>query len=303
MKNTTRSSILKRYYGCTLFFFLLNCTLLAQVKIGENPNAINTASILELESTSRALVLTRVTDVQMQAIKPLDGAIVYNIDQQCVFYFDELVWQNLCTQGAQGGPNTGATIVDNGDNTYTFTDRNGNETVITFDTSGGSALTGDVGSLFFVDTDGTVTENNTELYWDNTNSSLGIGTNTSLNDKLTINGTLGVSSGSETEPSYRFSNDADSGMYRIGENEIGFVTAGNEIMRMDENSLILRTLCAYLIPKSAIKLGKLCSSKSMNTQKIVVKITLPLQNNIFSKIIIIPFLGFFFILPFPLLGH
>ncbi len=40
----------------------------AQVKIGQNPNSINSASIVELESTDKAFVLTRISTAQMQAI-------------------------------------------------------------------------------------------------------------------------------------------------------------------------------------------------------------------------------------------
>lgn len=71
----------------------------AQVKIGDNLQTIDGSSLLELESTSRALVLTRVTQAQMNAISPLHGALVYNTDVDCVFVFDGLVWENLCNAG------------------------------------------------------------------------------------------------------------------------------------------------------------------------------------------------------------
>ena len=69
----------------------------SQVKIGENPQNIDPSSLLELESSSRALVITRVTDSQMQALSPLQGALVYNTDQGCVYYFNGGTWENLCT--------------------------------------------------------------------------------------------------------------------------------------------------------------------------------------------------------------
>ncbi len=178
---------LKLRWRVLIFFLLWFSTSYSQVKIGDNPNTIDAASLLELEGTSRTLVLTRVTDVQMQAITPLQGAIVYNIDQQCIFYFDQTNWKNLCAEGGSGGD--GATLVDNEDNTYTFTDANGVETIISF--SEGGFLTGDSGSLFFAGTDGNASENNTELFWDNTNNRLGIGTNSNLNYKLNVNGNIG----------------------------------------------------------------------------------------------------------------
>ncbi|MEM1258204.1 MAG: hypothetical protein AAGH81_06730, partial [Bacteroidota bacterium] len=72
-------------------------TLTAQVKIGENPQNIDPASLLELEGNSRALVITRIGDAQMQGLFPLRGALVYNTDQECVFYFNGTSWENLCS--------------------------------------------------------------------------------------------------------------------------------------------------------------------------------------------------------------
>jgi hypothetical protein len=60
----------------------------AQIKIGDNPQNINAGSLLELESTNRAFVITRVTTVQMNAITPIEGAMVYNTDIQCLHYYD-----------------------------------------------------------------------------------------------------------------------------------------------------------------------------------------------------------------------
>ena len=71
-----------------------------QVKIGENPQNIDASSVLELESNSQVLVITRVTTAQMNAITPLRGALVFNNDENCVFYYDGAEWVNLCLQGA-----------------------------------------------------------------------------------------------------------------------------------------------------------------------------------------------------------
>lgn len=68
----------------------------SQIKIGENPQQIDASSILELESANRALVLTRITDAEMNSFTPLRGALVYNTDSQCIFVFDGTIWKNLC---------------------------------------------------------------------------------------------------------------------------------------------------------------------------------------------------------------
>ncbi len=70
--------------------------LQGQIKIGENPQTLDPASVLELESTSRALVITRLTDTQMNNITPLRGALVYNTDEDCIHYYDGTQWVNIC---------------------------------------------------------------------------------------------------------------------------------------------------------------------------------------------------------------
>ena len=99
-----------------LFFVFTSLCLEAQVKIGQNPNLIDSASIVELESTDKAFVLTRVTTAQMQAIAPLNGALIYNTDTDCVHYFDGATWNNLCSTSQAGT----FTFVDNNDGTFTI---------------------------------------------------------------------------------------------------------------------------------------------------------------------------------------
>jgi len=83
-----------------LFFIILNTSLYSQVKIGDNPSAIHSNSILELESTDKALVISRMSGAQMSAIIPLRGALVFNTDQNCVFMYDGTSWRSLCNTGA-----------------------------------------------------------------------------------------------------------------------------------------------------------------------------------------------------------
>ncbi|MGN7515000.1 MAG: hypothetical protein ACTHOM_11520, partial [Allomuricauda sp.] len=88
-----KTSILSLIIG-----LLLNNTLSGQVKIGNNPQNLDPASVLELESTTRVLVITRVTDAQMSLIDPLPGAMVYNTDQECLHYYNGTVWVNICDE-------------------------------------------------------------------------------------------------------------------------------------------------------------------------------------------------------------
>src|SRR5690606_9157524 len=81
-----------------LFFCLLWAIMIqAQIKIGDAPQNIDGSSLLELESESKVLVITRVTTAQMDLIvNPLAGALVYNTDIDCVHYHNGTDWVNIC---------------------------------------------------------------------------------------------------------------------------------------------------------------------------------------------------------------
>lgn len=62
----------------SLFSITLN-TINAQVKIGDNPNTINAASMLEIESTNKGLLIPRMTTSQRNAIvTPPNGLQIFN---------------------------------------------------------------------------------------------------------------------------------------------------------------------------------------------------------------------------------
>ncbi|SFR31985.1 hypothetical protein SAMN04490243_0402 [Robiginitalea myxolifaciens] len=86
----------KNFLLCALL--LGGLSVYGQVKIGDNPQNIDLASLLELESTDKALVLSRVTTAEMNAIVPLEGAIVFNTDIACLFYYEGTQWINLCEE-------------------------------------------------------------------------------------------------------------------------------------------------------------------------------------------------------------
>ncbi len=92
-----------------LLLILLNISLYAQVKIGDNPAVIHPNSILELESIDKALVISRMTNTQMNSVTPLRGALVFNTDQNCVFMYDGAAWRSLCNTGAGINVTTAAT--------------------------------------------------------------------------------------------------------------------------------------------------------------------------------------------------
>ncbi len=342
----------------------------AQVKIGDDINTIDAASVLELQSSTKTLVLTRVTNAEMLAIRPLHGALIYNTDTQCVHYFDGTNWFNLCeaamdnfsgsfldltnipadldtdstddfdgewtsllnvpanldldsTDDFSGSfldltnvpANLDTDSTDDFDGEWTSLlnipanldldstdDFSGSfldltnvpanlDTDSTDDFSGsfldltnvpanldtdstddfdgewtgllnipanldldstddfsgsyndltdvptGITVTGTAGSLFFADTDGSPTDNNSQLFWDTTNNRLGIGT-TSPTHKLQVSGQVRATSfanadGTVGSPAYRFNSDGDTGMYRAAANQLGFSTGGTDAIRID----------------------------------------------------------------------
>ena len=111
-----------------LFTFLISTSLFSQVKIGDNPNTIDNNSILELESTEKVLVVTRISNLQMNAITPINGAIIYNTDEDCLYQYNNSSWTSLCVDVMANETVTSITL--NSDNTFTYLDENGNQTII-----------------------------------------------------------------------------------------------------------------------------------------------------------------------------
>ena len=81
-----------------LFLFAFPFLMFAQVKIGDNPSLIDSNSILELESNNKVLVITRLSQLEIDTLSPLEGALVYNTDTECVYAFDGVIWKNLCNE-------------------------------------------------------------------------------------------------------------------------------------------------------------------------------------------------------------
>jgi len=68
----------------------------AQVKIGDNPNTVNSSALLELESSTMGLLPPRMTNVQRDAIPdPAVGLLVYNTTSNCLEIFVSPNWQNI----------------------------------------------------------------------------------------------------------------------------------------------------------------------------------------------------------------
>ncbi|WBX70332.1 hypothetical protein [Tenacibaculum retecalamus] len=114
-----------------LLLVFINISLYSQVKIGDNPSAIHPNSILELESTDKALVISRMSAAQMNAIVPLPGALVFNTDANCVFMYNGTTWRSLCNTGAGIAVTTDSTApVNNNLGDFWINDTQNNTTSI-----------------------------------------------------------------------------------------------------------------------------------------------------------------------------
>lgn len=120
-----------------IFFILLLATSItakAQVKIGDNPSTIGNNSLLELESSNKALVITRVANTAA-VTTPINGMIIYDLSSNCFKGYQNGVWSgcgftspaiNSISCTPDFNPSTGASgIAYSGTTTATYTGGNG----------------------------------------------------------------------------------------------------------------------------------------------------------------------------------
>ena len=80
-----------------LFAATLN-TGYAQIKIGDNPGTIDPSAVLDVESTTKGLLLPRMTTAEMNLIAtPADGLMIYNTTANCTYLRKGGVWTSLCS--------------------------------------------------------------------------------------------------------------------------------------------------------------------------------------------------------------
>jgi hypothetical protein len=93
-----------------LFAFFTSLCATAQVKIGDNPTNVGTSSSLELESTDKALLLTRVANTAA-ITDPVNGMVVYDISSNCVKSYENGAWSNCLSYTGSTDPSTNGTAV------------------------------------------------------------------------------------------------------------------------------------------------------------------------------------------------
>lgn len=91
-------------YLVAIILLFLNCGLQAQVKIGDNPNTIDAASILEMEDPTRGVLITRMTSSQRDAIStPPNGLQVYNVTTNTIDVYRGDHWESTAYTKSNDG--------------------------------------------------------------------------------------------------------------------------------------------------------------------------------------------------------
>lgn len=73
------------------FFLVLSFSSFGQLKIGDNLSVVGTSSLLELESTNKGLLITRVANIGA-ITTPVNGMLVYDISENCIKSYQNGAW-------------------------------------------------------------------------------------------------------------------------------------------------------------------------------------------------------------------
>jgi hypothetical protein len=157
------------------------------LNIGTSSTA-NASAVLEVTSTTRGFLPPRMTSAQRDAISsPATGLTVYQTTDNYLSLFNGTNWQNIVS------PNSTGNVILNGTSGNTIIGKT-TDTGQKLQVSGNTLLQGGLtattisatsvstnfttGSVIFQGSTGTLSQNNSNLFWDNSNSRLGININT-----------------------------------------------------------------------------------------------------------------------------
>ena len=130
MKTKISKQILVLLFICPIFIGK------SQIKLGSNVTTINSSSLLELESTTKGLLFTRMNSTQMNAVPAVQGLVVFNTDSNCLFNHNGTSWISLCRTGTtsligtwqtNGNSITGGTYLGTSNNSDLVIKTNNNE--------------------------------------------------------------------------------------------------------------------------------------------------------------------------------
>ena len=87
-----------------LYFLTVIFSGIAQVAINTNGTAANSSAMLDVQSTSKGVLLSRMTTAQRIAIaSPTSGLLVYDTDQQALYMYDGYGWMSFAFANTETG--------------------------------------------------------------------------------------------------------------------------------------------------------------------------------------------------------
>ena len=194
------------WLGAGIALLLGNTSFSQQLKLGDNPYTVQKSAILELNSTKQGLLLARISDTTaINLLTPPDGMIIFFTPTTQLMVRANGHWQPLTMgsaisslNGLTGASQTFATgtagtdfNISSAGSVHTFNVPDASATARGLLTTGAQTFAGaktfssaplfsslTAGSVPFIGTGGLLSQNNANLFWDATNSRLGIGTAT-----------------------------------------------------------------------------------------------------------------------------
>jgi hypothetical protein len=83
---------------------IITATTFAQNNVGIGTNAPNASALLDISSTTKGLLIPRMTTAQRTAIAtPATGLLVFDTDTKTIWAYDGAAWKNLYSSGGGGG--------------------------------------------------------------------------------------------------------------------------------------------------------------------------------------------------------
>ena len=108
---------MKQIFTLALIMVISHLSVFAQVGINTDASTPDTSAMLDIKSTTKGILVPRMTSVQRAAIKtPAKGLLVYDSSTTTFWYHNGVAWNELTGGGASGWTLTGNTNVNPANN-------------------------------------------------------------------------------------------------------------------------------------------------------------------------------------------
>lgn len=96
---------MKKYLFTIVVFLLLASAATAQVAINTNGSTAAPSSLLDVNSTTKGVLISRMTSAQRIAIQnPEKGLLVFDLDKETIYFFDGEKWKPMLVSAPDSGP-------------------------------------------------------------------------------------------------------------------------------------------------------------------------------------------------------